>query len=800
MKQIKFIFTILYSIYTVAVYGQYGYTVNGKRIVLTEASDEDVFMLTQNSNAAKLRPQAKEIYKNGFLIKEGNTTRNNCNDYVSKIYKTDECDSIMIMPQIILSCKNDVLNGILQKYNNMLSVEKNIDNRHRLHVNTNKSETVLALVNQLEAIDGVEWCEPGILAKIIFMGDTNPLFSQQYYLKNTGQNGGTSGIDINVEPAWGLAEGNSNITVAVIDEGVERNHEDMSGCVLEGYTVGNSTGFGEPQNAFGNTNGCKGHGTACAGIIAAQNNNIGIHGIASGVNILPVNIAPNYAGTGSSGFAESVQIAEAIDWAAARADVLSCSWGTSTSNNISSNITTSITQARMQGRNGKGCIVVFSSGNNHPNINDVSFPGNLDGVITVGAINKNGNIWNYSQRGSSMDLVAPSGNVNLGGDITTTDRMGNLGYDNGNYTSLFGGTSAACPQVAGVAALMLSANPQLTENQVRTILQETARDLGTRGWDTTYGYGLVDAYSAVKNAIGPTQIIGPSIVSTKATYTVNGLTNDTYVTWSQIGNSYTEADYRPSLTANQPQANAVTVNNYNKKPFSVILQATIHSYNNLFKPYTIQMPITGDGPLNGIYQEVKLDGTKGFTTPLMVVEPGYEDEECENYASPASDVFVWSNNFVGRNVSYTSPQGSGYCNVSDGMIRFEMPNLSQGQVMTFTVSGGGLSSSYQFRFASSGSSLYGALSINPHGDNKYIISINDVESTSLKKTEKTIMATESPNEWTLEIYDVIGGNKVIQTNVTGNSFIFDTSTLRSGMYAVRARYNGQTYSGKLTVK
>lgn len=62
------------------------------------------------------------------------------------------------------------------------------------------------------------------------------------------------------------------------------------------------------------------------------------------------------------------------------------------------------------------------------------------------------------------------------------------------------------------------------------------------------------------------------------------------------------------------------------------------------------------------------------------------------------------------------------------------------------------------------------------------------------------MATESPNEWTLEIYDVIGGNKVIQTNVTGNSFIFYTSTLRSGMYAVRARYNEQTYSGKLTVK
>ena len=74
-----------------------------------------------------------------------------------------------------------------------------------------------------------------------------------------------------------------------------------------------------------------------------------------------------------------------------------------------------------------------------------------------------------------MDLVAPSGNVNLSGDIRTTDRMGNFGYNNTNYMANFGGTSAACPQVAGVAALMLSVRPDLTEAQVRTILQNTIR-------------------------------------------------------------------------------------------------------------------------------------------------------------------------------------------------------------------------------------------------------------------------------------------------------------------------------------
>lgn len=98
----------------------------------------------------------------------------------------------------------------------------------------------------------------------------------------------------------------------------------------------------------------------------------------------------------------------------------------------------------------------------------------MNGVITVGAINNQGEIWSYSQRGSSMDLVAPSGNINSSGDVRTTDRMGALGYNEDNYTYNFGGTSAAYPQVAGVAALMLSVRPDLTETQVRTILQNTS--------------------------------------------------------------------------------------------------------------------------------------------------------------------------------------------------------------------------------------------------------------------------------------------------------------------------------------
>ena len=220
----------------------------------------------------------------------------------------------------------------------------------------------------------------------------------------------------------------------------------------------------------------------------------------------------------------NIEIAEAIKWAWQRADILSCSWGGGPASN---DITSAINNARRYGRNGKGCVVVFASGNGYPSIKDVSFPGNVDGVITVGAIDNRGVIRNYSQRGASMDLVAPSGGSP--GDVVTTDRMGNLGYHTGNYYLEFNGTSAACPQVAGVAALMLSANPALTEAQVRTILQNTAKELGAPGFDHTYGYGLIDAYKAVNSVFA---ISGPFVVCSQETYTIQDLPSGTSIQWS----------------------------------------------------------------------------------------------------------------------------------------------------------------------------------------------------------------------------------------------------------------------------
>lgn len=399
-------------------------------------------------------------------------------------------------------------------------------------------KNTLNVANTIKESENVSWSCPNFVS-LISRFTTDPLYPNQYYLNNTGQAGGTPNIDIDAPEAWLLTLG-CNVRVAVVDDGVD-NHEDMSGRVLGGFTAGPINTFGAPRNDC-----TKGHGVNCAGIIAASHNSIGISGIAPNSQIVPINIFPNAPTfdpiTGEiTGFgaASSEDIATAINWAwrsdLGNAQILSNSWGGGLPH---PDITSEIGLARTNGRGGLGAIVVFSSGNSAL---PVSYPANLPGVITVGAINRNGSIQAYSNTGPEMDLVAPSGLlgvqdgfcINPGGDVVTTDRMGANGYETGNYTNEFGGTSAAAPQVAGVAALMLSVNPSLTEAQVRTMLQQTATDMGASGFDNTYGYGRLNAYRAVLAALGG-PITGANSFCTSTTYSLAGIPAGS-VTWSSTG-------------------------------------------------------------------------------------------------------------------------------------------------------------------------------------------------------------------------------------------------------------------------
>ena len=173
-------------------------------------------------------------------------------------------------------------------------------------------------------------------------------------------------------------------------------------------------------------------------------------------------------------------------------------------------INTAIANAKSLGRGGKGSVVVFSAGND--NTSSVIYPAYLTNVIAVGASNMcdqrkmpiddgcNGfEDWWGSNYGSALDISAP------GLWLTSTDIMGAAGYDVGDYFWYMNGTSGAAPIVSGVAGLVLSVSPNLTANEVQTILQNTADDVNGGGWDTTMGYGRVNAYRAVQ-AVYPTNV------------------------------------------------------------------------------------------------------------------------------------------------------------------------------------------------------------------------------------------------------------------------------------------------------
>jgi parallel beta-helix repeat protein len=329
-------------------------------------------------------------------------------------------------------------------------------------------------------------------------------FPLQWHLHNTGQSGGTPGADIRATEAWEITTGDPNIVVAIIGTGVDTHHPDLVNNLVPGYDFLDDDDLPDPAN----DDRLDAHDTLCAGLVAAEGNNrIGIAGVTWNCKIMPIRV-----GSATSWLRGSV-IATAFRWAAAHgADILSNSWigGTSPWPIFLSGVV-DITQPNGIGRGGNGCVVVFCAGNDE---GVVPYPAKYPEVITVGATDNDDVRWHYSGYGPELDLMAPSGcDGEWCGEMATfwsTDQTGYGGYSVLNsdlsiqdYSEYFGGTSASCPIVAGVAALILSADPNLTNLEVQRILYRSAQDLGEPGWDQYYGWGRVDARAAVEMALNP---------------------------------------------------------------------------------------------------------------------------------------------------------------------------------------------------------------------------------------------------------------------------------------------------------
>lgn len=260
--------------------------------------------------------------------------------------------------------------------------------------------------------------------------------------------------------AWDSSLG-TNVTIAILDSGVDPSHPDLTGKLVAGWNFFDNNS---------NTADVYGHGTKVAGTAAAATNNaIGVAAVASGASIMPVRVA------GTDGYGSWSAIASGLTWAAdhgARVANLSF-YGVETSSSAVS---------AAQYMKNKGGVVVTGAGNY--GVEETITPSNT--MITVSATDSGDAKTSWSSYGSFVDVAAP------GAGIWTTTNGGGYGA--------VSGTSFSSPVTAGVVALMMAANPSLSATEVQNRLYASATDLGTAGFDKYYGNGRVDAAAAVQAA------------------------------------------------------------------------------------------------------------------------------------------------------------------------------------------------------------------------------------------------------------------------------------------------------------
>ena len=357
---------------------------------------------------------------------------------------------------------------------------------------TSTSENPVKVAVRLQASGLVDIAEPDLatpaqVKQVIVVNDS--MLGEQWHLQNTGRHRGTTqgfvaGADARVVAAWQAAGtlGSPDVVVAVIDDGFDLGHPDLITPPSKvrspwDFTRNSSSPAPDPF-------ALDWHGTACAGVAIGSANGGDIVGAAPGASFMPVRWGP------------SLSYSQLEKWfghvAKQGAAIVSCSWGAQASHfPLSTRASEAISRCARQGRGGLGAVVVFAAGNEDRDVNP-SDESSLDGfavhpdVIAVAASTSKDARSNYSNYGNEISVCAPSNGAG-GWSILTSDVTGShvsdgvgvhSGYSEGDYTFDFGGTSSACPLVAGICALILTVAPSLTAAEVKATIQNTARKIG----------------------------------------------------------------------------------------------------------------------------------------------------------------------------------------------------------------------------------------------------------------------------------------------------------------------------------
>ncbi|MCK4340219.1 MAG: S8 family serine peptidase [Phycisphaerae bacterium] len=343
---------------------------------------------------------------------------------------------------------------------------------YRVRTSLKNGFEVLDLANSLATLPEVRYAESDMIIRAtLALIPNDPLFSQQWALNQANDQ------DMDAPEAWDITTGDGTIVVAILDCGIQQGHPDLNQIPGQDFTQHN-TPNGGPYNH------CDNHGTCVVGCVSAIINNskdvVGVAPHCVSVSAKMGTVIDFFGICTPFMDSQASYVANALNWVVSSGyHVTNSSFGF----NESSTVTTAYNNAYANG------VINFAATGNSGG-SGISYPASLSSVVAVGALNSSGNKASFGQYGPGIAFSAP------GEGILTTDRTGSDGYESGDTVTV-DGTSFSSPYAAGVGALILSQDPSLTPAEVEQTMNDTCVDLGAAGYDTTYGWGFVNAYNAV---------------------------------------------------------------------------------------------------------------------------------------------------------------------------------------------------------------------------------------------------------------------------------------------------------------
>jgi subtilisin family serine protease len=757
--------------------------IDSKIAKITATSEE-----SKNTLNAKLKLK-KEVYicQPFYTLEDG-----------SDMGVTDE-----ILLKFLVHVSQEQQNALHKKYKTKVIKKTKIYQKLLI----SKGEDALEIANKYYESGLVKFSTPKFISKFeysqVYPNDT--YFSKQITCHNTGQvfndgHSGTYDADIDAPEAWEITTGCNSVVIAVLDQGITSDHPDLPNIRqvrLDGSNFGG--GFDNNPSPTGDEN----HGNACAGVIAAtMNNNEGIAGIAPNCRIMPIRLPDNPQ-------IDPEGVADAIEFAVNNgADILSNSWGYQNEHLV---IIEAINYAL-----DNDCVVIFAAGNtaNHENNYNgyVEFPANVNipGVIAVGASDRDDQQANYSPTNILIDITAPSHrafpNVISGEtlEMWSIDIPEDAGYNpypfygmphppvtgeslpnNPDYTGRFGGTSHSCPVVAGVAALMLSINPNLSYMDVFNILTSSADKVGgytyINGHCDEMGYGRVNAFEALK-AVYP--ISGPSTVCNynNATFNISNLPAGSTINWTNsINMSYVSGQGTNTYEVERNSSGSAWVEaNISGVSCDVV---------SIRKYFTDGRPIVTDSQIRGGYDNVSFNSIDNFSITAASGASSYSWSIVPYLMSCSSDKLPY---FISSNTGTSVSVKHGTC---------------EGKYLLRCIA-----------VNSCGSNYYQDKVINvydPFGDNDPCDATITLYPNPGKNNEFTNLKIQYPDdpcdeevdsymavdiEHELNLYD-LSGNLILQDNFTSDTYTFKNANLKKDIYILTLKdKKGKLHQERLKIK